>query len=233
MPCLPAAGPVDNQDMGRRSKAAGTIEGPLAAGQGWRYRLLSLLILFHVAAVVLAPFAFATSSPEGTSPLVAFVSPLFRGYSEFAFLNHGYAFFAPDPGPSVLMRGRMEFTDGRPPVERVFPDLGQDFPRLFYHRHFMLSEQLNMLFVPEEPPDEIRNDPGLLLTWRGQRAAYERRRSSFVRHLRQRYGAERVTLTRVEHRLASPAEVLGGLDPHDPALWRDLSETPPPSQLEP
>ena len=37
---------------------------------------------------------------------------VFRPYLEAAYLDHGYAFFAPDPGPSHLVRYELEFDDG-------------------------------------------------------------------------------------------------------------------------
>jgi hypothetical protein len=201
------------------------------ASPRWRRGLVSGLLLFHLGAVVLAPFAFATTGPDGASPVVALLAPLFRGYSEFAYLNHGYAFFAPDPGPSVVLQARAEFDDGRSPVTRIYPDRRHDFPRLLYHRHFMLSEQLNMLFLPAAPPPDLA-DPEGRARWGEQRQRYERRRNSFVRHLRHELGADRLTLQRVQRRPPDIPEVLGGMSLDDPQLLRELPETVSPDEFD-
>ena len=59
--------------------------------------VVSGLLVFHLIAVFLPPFAFQTSTIPGTgSPLVQPLMRFFGPYSDAAYLNHGYAFFAPD-----------------------------------------------------------------------------------------------------------------------------------------
>jgi hypothetical protein len=186
----------------------------------------SVLLIVHLAAVILPPFRFATSSPARISP-VARVSDWLRPYIEAAFLSHGYAFFAPDPGPSFLMRCRLEFDDGRAPIVRTFPDRVEQYPRLLYHRHFMLSEQLNAMFVPQDPPPDL-DEPFLQAQWRADRALYEARRRSFEKHLQAEYGASRVTIERVAHRQPTMEEYLAGMALTDPSLYADVPETLPP-----
>lgn len=182
---------------------------------------VSVLLILHLAAVFTAPFTFAASGPGLVSPLAARLMNFFRPYIDWAYWNHGYFFFAPNPGPSHLMRCRLEFDDGRPPLELWYPDRKRQRPRLLYHRHFMLAEQLHMLFVPEEPPPDYPSPDG----WRGQRAAYVARRAAFIEHLKHRYGASRVSLVRVEHRPFSPEECLRGVAINDPSFYQDLPET--------
>jgi len=110
----------------------------------------SALIAFHVAAVFWGPLAFASRG----SPLTGSVAVVLRPYMDALYLNRGYSFFAPDVGPSRLVRYKIEFADGREPVVGVFPNLATEWPRLLYHRHFMLSEELSNRFVPPEPPRE-------------------------------------------------------------------------------
>src|SRR5688500_19151420 len=62
--------------------------------RGRWYKLASALIALHLLAVWVAPFAVPPSSPFAQT-----VATAFRPYLEAAFLNHGYKFFAPDPGP--------------------------------------------------------------------------------------------------------------------------------------
>jgi hypothetical protein len=91
----------------------------------------------------------------------------FRPYLQLLYLNHGYKYFAPEPGPSTLLAYTMEFADASSRQETI-PN--RDIhPRLLYHRHFMLTEFLN--FGPDD--------------WH----------RSYARHLCRTYGAEKVTLS--------------------------------------
>lgn len=209
----------------KAAKASAAEPAAPALSRRWRW-ILSGLLLLHVTAVFVAPFTFATSRAPGmASPFAATVMNLLSPYIDAAFLNHGYFFFAPNPGPAHLVKYRLEFDDGREPVERMFPDLQRHWPRLLYHRHFMLAESLNGRFTPAEPPPEVAADPLARAGWQRSRRSYELLRDSYAEHLRSRYGASRVTLTRVEHRLPSPLEVLEqGMRLDDPSLYIELSE---------
>ncbi|NIO41435.1 MAG: hypothetical protein GTO41_15415, partial [Burkholderiales bacterium] len=55
------------------------------------------------------------------------------------FLDHGYRFFAPEPGPGHLVRYEVTTSDGAGAAGQ-FPDRDRIWPRLLYHRWFMLSE---------------------------------------------------------------------------------------------
>ena len=118
-------------------------------------------------------------------------------YLDVAYLNHGYGFFAPDPGPSHLIHYTIEFDSGET-LTGTFPDREAYWPRLRYHRHFMLAEQLGL------NPDEFGR--------------------SYARHLLKKYGARRVMLEYRRHLLASPADVRGGapLDTPQSYLSRPL-----------
>lgn len=175
----------------------------------WKW-IVSLLVVLHVTAVFIAPFSFASSSGPGmASPFASTVMGALRPYIDAAFLNHGYFFFAPNPGPSHLVRYRVEFDDGRPPVTGEFPHLPTQQPRLFYHRHFMLSEQMHSLFTPPQPPADSQ-DPLALAQWRDQRKRYQSVWKSFERHLLAKHGGDRIQMVRVEHRLLDVPEVLQG-----------------------
>lgn len=188
-------------------------DGPiLSAG---RRRLFSVLLFLHVAAIFIAPFTIATSPDPGFAPGSPFARVLmltFQPYIDALFLDHGYAFFAPNPGPPHLFKARLEFADGRPVEELTYPDLKRHWPRLLYHRHFMLSERLYDGFRPPIAPPQMSEDPAQLVAWREARGNYERYYQSlhaaYTRHLRERYGAERVSLIRIEHRLLYPDEVI-------------------------
>lgn len=173
----------------------------------WRV-IISVLLLGHLIAILIPPFSLQSAGPAGSSPASDALHRVFHPYIQAAFLDHGYAFFAPNPGPSHLIRARMTFADGREPVEETFPDLKAQWPRLLYHRHFMLSEQLNSQYQPPELPGELRSDPIIMEDWRLRRDAYELKWRGFEDHLRQKHNADEVKLTRVRHRMIDVFEVV-------------------------
>ncbi len=80
-------------------------------------------------------------------------------------LNHGYRFFAPDPGPSHLIRYHLHWSDGHG-RDGVFPNLTEERPRLLYHRYFMLAEHLEGLYeesqqFPEHSVERRNAEAGL------------------------------------------------------------------------
>ncbi len=194
--------------------------------------VVSLLLILHLGAVFLGPFAFATQAgPGGESPFASLLMGVFRPYIDLAYLNHGYFFFAPNPGASFIVRYRIDYEDGRPAITGQFPDLKKQFPRLLYHRHFMLSEQWNAEFVPAQLPPQLTNDPERARGWERQRHAYELQKRSFEQHLAAKFGG-RVTLTRVEHRPGELFEVLqDGKSLNAPESYRELSENGPGTQI--
>lgn len=172
----------------------------------WRM-IISVLVVAHLIAVLIPPFALQSVGPAGSSPVADIFHRVFHPYIEVAFLDHGYAFFAPNPGPSHLIRARMTFDDGRESLEQTFPNLRDQWPRLLYHRHFMLSEQLNSQYAPPELPAEVRDDPFIVARWRARRDEYELKWRGFEEHLRRKHNAADVKLTRVRHRMIDVFEV--------------------------
>jgi hypothetical protein len=160
------------------------------------------------------------------------------------FLDHGYFFFAPNPGPSHLVHYKVEFADGREPLEGTFPSKSEHQPRLFYHRHFMLAEALQDAYIPPEPPQSPPMPSGLseedrkalaaeqriilaeqTVYWKQRRERYEKLRHSFENHLLAAHGGSKVTLTRREHLLPSPSQFLRlGQRLDLPESYRDLPE---------
>jgi hypothetical protein len=190
---------------------------------------ISLLLALHLSAVFVAPFAAACNVRGSSSPLADAAYGVLRPYIAALFLDHGYFFFAPDPGPNHLVEYKVEFGDGRPPVEGRFPNLATERPRLLYHRHFMLSESLYSAFVPPQPPPEPSPPPltataeqratyqlqrgeheRLLADWQRRRRQYEAIWQSIERHLLHQYDGDKVTLTRIEHRPPLPDEFESG-----------------------
>lgn len=187
---------------------------------------VSVLLIGQLWAVAGRPLEFATQGPFGSSPSAStFYAPM-RGYSQFAYLDHGYAFFAPDPGPSHLFQAAITRRDGKR-VEEKFPDLTKQWPRLLYHRHFMLAEFLNDIHHPPgDPPPEIADDPLASAEWVRGRKRYEHVRDSILNHLRKEYPQAEVAIRRVEHRQPGlPEFIQDAISTEDERLLRVLFDT--------
>lgn len=188
----------------------------------WRW-LVSLLIVIHLLALFVAPWDLSTEPalPPGYVPPVdaagrplpppAMDSPLwqqpvltrklrrlFRHYLNLAYLNHGYQFFAPDPGGSHLIRYQVWNAEGAEIASGKFPDLQTEWPRLFYHRYMMLAAQTG----------DMGEESGRL----------------YARHLLRTYGGKRARLEWVLHKLLSPRQVLDGTPLDDKSTYVVLAE---------
>src|SRR5436190_12214582 len=252
MVCYRAPAASINNDMSKRKIAAELEASPSEARKAshwplWAKVVASALLAFHVAAVLSGPLAFACASRSGPSPAAEPFARFFQRYASAMYLNHGYAFFAPDPGPNHLVDYKVEFDDGRPPVSGRFPDLAKERPRLLYHRHFMLSEALNTRFAP--PEFALEPSPPLLTAtagereryaatkseydeakrrWQHGRRQYEAMRESIADHLKQTYRGDSVKIVRIEHLNADPEDVLHERKPLSAAeSYRELPETIP------
>lgn len=214
---------MKQKDTQRRDTRPSTIAGPMSV----RWRLaLSVLIVLQLLAVVAEPFRFFTLSTRGTSPAADPIRNWLAPHVEFAYLNHGYFFFAPEPGPSHLIDCRMITREGKPARLR-FPDRNAQWPRLLYHRHFMLTENLHQLWI--HPPHEglIAEDDPFLPEWTADRQRFELVRASMVQHLKSRYDAQSVEIDRIEHRLPSSEEIfVDGMRLDDPQLYDVLPDAP-------
>ena len=193
-----------------------------------RFKVLaSALILFHLAAVALPPLAFQTDGADGPSPLIGTLIRPVAGYGQFLHMDRGYAFFAPDPGPSHLFQAALTQEDGTI-IETMYPSLDNQWPRLLYHRHFMLAEFLNDAYFPPGPPDEMfESDPEAAELWQQRRARYEYIRQSLVDHLRSVNDDRDVAIRRIEHGLPMLQDYLQEpIELTDPRLYQVLLDQP-------
>lgn len=175
-----------------------TAETTTTTLPGWLRRVVSLGIALHLTALVVAPLAVGP-----TSPLWQQVWTAFRPYLDVMNLNHGYHFFAPEPGPSHLVRYELRFDDGR--IEQgLFPSVQQHSPRLRYHRHFMLSEFLNNLAI-----DDSRRELFTAVT------------RSYAEHLQHEHRAAEVTLTLRRHYVPGPQHITSGKRLDDVSLFAE------------
>jgi hypothetical protein len=197
----------------------GTLRRSAAAADlAWSPSLrgaVSVLLGLHLAAVFVAPW----SSPPPSSDLAQVCARWFAPYLNLFFLNHGYRFFAPNPGPSHLVRYELELPDGTTKEGR-FPDADSHWPRLLYHRHFMISETVFNITEPfARPPEE-----GFVST--AQRRAFEREKEnaqilvrSLARYLIRQHGARRARLFIQVHLIPAPRELAEAVDLGDQGLY--------------
>ena len=188
-----------------------------------RRRVVSILLVLHLLAVVAAPWAAPPPSPRLAQELARWLWP----YQVVAYLNHGYRFFAPNPGPSHIVRYEMELPDGRQLTGRI-PDPHGHWPRVIYHRHFMMTETLFNAYmqidrepVPKFPTEQLKRQ------WqqRNQTAQelVDLLAGAMARQLLREQGGQRVRLYLQEHAIAHPDDVHAGMPLDEPRLYLDVT----------
>lgn len=118
----------------------------------WLRAGASLVIAFHLLGVMVAPITAPPRFEGPPSVIGAKLKQFYGPYMTALYLDHAYKFFAPNPGDSHLLRYDLYFADGTQRVNRddqIFPDRFHHWPRLLYHRHFMLTEFINDFAPPE------------------------------------------------------------------------------------
>lgn len=181
-------------------------QGDIGWHPAWRW-FVSVLIVLHLAAVFSAPWDLSTLAalPPGyqagtdnlgrqaqlppansevwQEPVVPrSLRRFFRHYLNLMYLNHGYEFFAPDPGGSNLVRYVIRDSGGQEITKGQFPDLATEWPRLLYHRHLMLAAQTG-----DMGPESGRH---------------------YAQHLLSVNGGQTIRLEWLMHTLLSPKQVL-------------------------
>ena len=165
----------------------------------WIRRAISCWLVFHLIAITLAPAAVPP-----TSPLFQDGWLVVRPYLQTLYLNHGYHFFAPEPAFSTMVDYRVSLKDGRV-IEAQLPNK-QIWPRLLYHRHFMLTEYLG--FFDVQGQIELRD--------------------SYVGHLKHKYDATEVSVEPFRHMLPTMEFMQSPeADAWHPALVEDVDLTLP------
>jgi hypothetical protein len=177
--------PADHSEL-----AASRAMPPLAR------RLVSLVIVLYLAGVIIAPL----SGPPPASELSQVILQPFRPLLGALYLGHGYRFFAPNPGPGHSLRWTMSMPDGSTTSGSI-PDAESDWPRLLYHRRFMVPEKIAPLVPPPDAPAEIQAQT------RGEWLPLVK---SVAGNLLRTHRGDRVTLELVEHYLPGPEEVAEG-----------------------
>ena len=156
------------------------------------YLAVNAWLIMHLTAIITAPATVGPSSQTARN-VWEFVSPYLQG----AYLNHGFHYFAPQPGSSNLVSWTVTLEDGSTKSGR-FPNFDIK-PRLLYHRHFMLSEFLGNS-DPETQSVLIR---------------------AYARNLLREHNATRVALSTVRHDLPSMERVRAGGKLDDGDLYEE------------
>jgi len=164
-------------------------------GRFWRragFCLMNAWLVMHLTAIIAAPATVGPSSQTARTVWEA-VAPYLQGL----YLNHGFHYFAPQPGSSNLVAWTVTRADGTSVSGRFpNPDIS---PRLLYHRHFMLSE-----FLGNSPP-ELQS-----VIVRG-----------FARNLCREYDGASVSLSSIRHDLPSMERVRAGGKLNDSDLYEE------------
>ncbi len=198
--------------------------GPAAQWSVRRKSWVSVLLGIHLLAVFAAPCA----SPPPASYLANWLAGRIEGrpgwllpYTQALFLNHGYRFFAPNPGPSHLVRYEIELPGGGQ-IEGKFPDTEEHWPRLLYHRMFMISESVFTIEDPvtERPPPDAVNEEQMA-EFEKQRATADALLKSIARRLLHEYDGHRVRLFLRRHEIPAPQQVLDGVPLDDEQFFRE------------
>ena len=168
---------------------------------GGTRKVVSILLMTHVLAILLPPLSLQSRGPMGTSPLISALMEPLEAYCQFLYIDRGYAFFAPDPGPSHLIQIRVEDANGEL-SDFLYPNLERQWPRLVYHRHFMLTEFLHALHRPKPLPDAMYSETKVH-SLHVERERYELVRDSYLRHLQKEFEGKRISIRRIEHQLPS------------------------------
>lgn len=156
--------------------------------------LVSLWLGYHFAGLIISPSSIPPSSQLVRNSWV-YVGP----YLQFLYMNQGHHFFAPDPGSSTLVRYTVEKADGTTMEGRI-PNR-QIFPRLLYHRHFMLTESI--------------------ATYEEDQRIYPLLVRALARELCRENHGTAITMSRVTHLLPTKEWIRAGERIDDPSLYEE------------
>jgi hypothetical protein len=194
----------------------------------------------HMLGVLAEPLRFFSRSDVAVAPDFELIAETMQTYSQWLYLDHGYFFFAPNPGPGRLIQcsfqpERMASDLPASPDLQIhadvsdvstLPDKQNQRPRLLYHRYLMLAEFYNSRFAPSQISSESRKDPEFAARWAQDSDMYKRLQASMTKSLKHKLGTSSITLSRVERSLPTPYMVLNEkVQLNDPRLLDVLPES--------
>ncbi len=206
---LPAedAGSRDANDVGARQEAVPTRAG---SWPGWARGLVTLGLLYHMAAVV----AGAMGVPP-SSELERHIADLFTPYHDLVDQGYAYRYYA-EPPPTPVITATLRFGEGRPDQIVRLPQRGLAGPRIRHQRQLALA---NALFSAFEEARHLEGDGG---------RSPNRLAAAYARHLCKVHPAcTSVTLYAQQHLIPDPQHVrealalpgAAGFDLFDEALF--------------
>ncbi|MFN8707334.1 MAG: hypothetical protein ACK526_10770 [Planctomyces sp.] len=184
--------PSDEIPASDISQETDATQGPPTVLRRAMFFLVNAWLVMHLTAIFTAPATVGPSSQTSRN-IWEVVAPYLQGL----YLNHGFHYFAPQPGSSNLVSWTVTKQDGTS-VSGRFPNFDIK-PRLFYHRHFMMSE-----FLGNSPPE--------------LQAVIVK---SYARNLCRVHGGETVSLSAVRHDLPSMERVRAGGKLTDSDLYEE------------
>ncbi len=134
---LGAAGPPASGDNnGMSGTEAGSQKSPTSAWPTWARILVSLAVVYHLAAIV----AGAVGVPP-SSELERAVADGFTSYYDLMDLGYSYRFYA-EPGPTPVVTATIQYADGRPEETVRLPGREVAGPRMRHQRQLALANAL-------------------------------------------------------------------------------------------
>jgi hypothetical protein len=166
----------------------GTVVLERAVWSGWARVLISLVLMFHMTAVLAGALGVAPSSL-----LERTIADPFKPYYELADLGYSYHYYA-EPPPTPVVTATLSFGEGRPEETLRLPGREVTGPRLRHQRQLALA---NALFNDVREVKERTGDSS-----RSQLAR------AYARHLcRTRPDCRSVTLHVRQHLIPDPERV--------------------------
>ena len=213
---------------------------PIVWSRGARL-VASLALAYHLVAVMIHPLGTMPQfdTPGAPPILPEAIRPAFQPYITALSLDHTYKFFAPNPGPSHLLRYDLYYADGRKEIgdlRNQFPDKTQHWPRLLYHRYFMLAEALpRPREIPPQtmappgvatlgelvPPERVPNAPGQTTPIADGPTPAETFYRGIAERLARKHGASRVDVFYRTHVFLDPQELAAGRKSDDPDTYSE------------
>ncbi|HEY4234066.1 MAG TPA: hypothetical protein VGM76_11605 [Lacipirellulaceae bacterium] len=175
--------------------------------------LISLLVSWHLLAVFMAPLSVSVDMAPKTDsepPMTTVLAqhPPMQWYLDALYLNHGYHFFAPDPPEGHLIHFQVLDERGSVIKEGQFPSKTDQWPRLRYHRYFMLADQCSVPAPTEAAAKQWQQ-------------AFLR---SYARELLREYGGQSVRVQRITHFPLFRQDALKNMPLDDPHTYKTEME---------
>ena len=188
------AGSRDVNDARTRQKAEITRPSAHGSWPGWARVLVTLGLLYHMAAVV----AGAVGVPP-SSELERHIADLFTPYHDLLDQGYAYRYYA-EPPPTPVITATLRFGEGGPYLIVRLPERGLAGPRMRHQRQLALA---NALFADFEDARHLGGD--------GNRS---RLAAAYARHLCKVHpGCTGVTLHAQQHLIPDPQQVREALAP--------------------